>query len=137
YNQTGIILQVASNPNINITLQVGAVTDTVDVSADAAMVETRSNAIGQVIDQVRVVELPLNGRQITDLVSLTGGATNLANVMLANGGTQATALTPNRNYPTDAAISVAGGAGNKTNYMLDGTTNLDLVTGAGLPFPFP
>src|SRR5439155_23619305 len=83
------------------------------------------------------VELPLNGRQITDLASLTGGATNLAVVMTSAGTSVGSALVPNRNYPTDAAISVAGGGGNKTNYMLDGTANVDLVTGAGLPFPFP
>ena len=79
----------------------------------------------------------MNGRQITDLASLSGATTNLATVLTSGGTTQATSLVPNRNYPTDAAISIAGSAGNKTNYMLDGTLNFDLVTGAGLPFPFP
>ena len=137
YVQTGIVLQVNSNPTIPVVLEVGTVDQSVTVEASAAMVETTSNAIGQVIDQQRVVDLPLNGRRITDLATLTGGATDLHNVMLANGNTQGTALTPNRNYPGGGAIAIAGAAGNKTNYRLDGTANMDLVTGASLPFPFP
>jgi hypothetical protein len=116
YVQTGIVLQVNSNPTIPVVLTVGQVDQTVNVEAGAAMVETLSNAIGQVIDQQRVVDLPLNGRRITDLASLTGGATDLHNVMLANGETRGTALTPNRNYPGGGAIAIAGAAGNKTNY---------------------
>ena len=137
YTQNGIVMEVDSNPQINVTMKVGAVSESVEVNAQAAMVETHSNAIGQVIDQQRVVDLPLNGRQITDLASLSGATLNLNNIMASGGTTQATALVPNRNYPTDAAISIAGGGGGKTNYMLDGTLNFDIVTGAGLPFPFP
>ena len=74
YAQTGIVLQVNSNPTIPVVLSVGEITETVQVEANAAMVETVSNAIGQVIDQQRLVDLPLNGRRITDLASLTGGA---------------------------------------------------------------
>src|SRR5262252_7975726 len=61
YVQTGIVLQVNSNPAINVVLQVGKVSETLEVQADAAMVETRSTGVGQVIDQQRIVELPLNG----------------------------------------------------------------------------
>ncbi len=50
YAQSGIVLQVNSNPEINVTLQVGAVTQIVEVQANATMVETQSNAgLGQVI----------------------------------------------------------------------------------------
>src|SRR5881628_2593022 len=58
--QTGIVLQVDSNPVININLEVGQVSEQVEVQADAALVETRSTGVGQVIDNVRVLELPLN-----------------------------------------------------------------------------
>src|SRR6266705_3877967 len=61
YVQSGIVLQVNSNPTINVVLQVGQVTSVLEVQADANMVETHSNVIGQVIDQQRVAELPLNG----------------------------------------------------------------------------
>ena len=60
YAQSGIVLQVNSNPAINVTLQVGAVTQTVEVQANAAMVETESNAgLGQVIQPEQVVDLPV------------------------------------------------------------------------------
>src|SRR5437762_5920592 len=57
FSQTGIVLQVGANPVINISLQVGQVSETVEVQADAALVETRSTGVGQVMDNVRVMEL--------------------------------------------------------------------------------
>ena len=72
--QTGIVLQVNSNPVINAVLEVGQVTEQVEVQANAAQVETRSTAVGQVIENERILELPLNGRQVTDLITLSGAA---------------------------------------------------------------
>src|SRR6266850_2241573 len=74
YVRTGIVLQVNSNPLINVTLQVGQVTETVEVQANAALVETRSTGVGTVIENQRILELPLNGRQATDLIFLAGAA---------------------------------------------------------------
>src|SRR5438093_5935044 len=53
--QTGIVLQVNGNPVINISLEVGQVSEQVDVNADAALVETRSTCVGAVIDHVGVL----------------------------------------------------------------------------------
>src|SRR5256885_8703910 len=75
YVQTGITLQVNSNPTIPVLLEVGQVSEQVEVAADAALVETRSTGVGQVIDNQRVLELPLNGRQATELIFLSGMAT--------------------------------------------------------------
>src|SRR5437763_10262184 len=107
FSQTGIVLQVDANPVLNVTLQVGQVSETVEVQADAALVETRSTGIGQVIDNVRVLELPLNGRQVTDLIILSGAA--------VGGGNQGTART----WPTDF-ISVGGGLNDGLTFLLDG-----------------
>ena len=74
FAQTGIVLQVNSNPAINIVLQVGQLTETVEVQANAAMVETRSTGVGQVMENARILELPLVGRQVYDLVTLSGAA---------------------------------------------------------------
>ena len=109
YVQTGIVLQVNDNPLINAVLEVGQVTETVEVQANAALVETRTTTIAQVIDNQRVLELPLNGRQVTELVLLSGVA-NVGGVNSNNSGI--------RNYPT-TTISVAGGAGNGIVYLLD------------------
>src|SRR5947208_5077640 len=124
FAQTGIVLQVGSNPVINISLQVGQVADTVEVQADAALVETRATGVGQVIDNVRVLELPLNGRQVTDLIILSGAA--------VGGGNQGTART----WPTDF-ISVGGGLNDGLTYLLDGGTHNDPFSNANLPLPFP
>src|SRR5262245_52305673 len=126
YVQQGIVLQVNSNPAIHITLQVGAVTETVDVRADAAMVETQTTSIGQIIDNQRVVELPLNGRDVTQLIALSGAA-------VAGGG----GLKSNLNHPDAVAYSVAGGLVNATNYVLDGGNHVDPRTNVGMPLPFP
>src|SRR3989442_4791537 len=72
--QTGIVLQVNSSPVINAVMQVGQVTEQVDVQANATLVETRNSGVGQVIDNVRILELPLNGRNVTDLITLAGAA---------------------------------------------------------------
>ena len=122
--QTGIVLQVGGNPVINVSLEVGQVTEQIEVQADAALVETRSTGVGQVIDNLRVLELPLNGRNLQELIILSGAA--------VGGGNQATART----WPTDY-ISVGGGLNDSLTYMLDGGTHNDPYSNANLPLPFP
>ncbi len=75
YRQTGIVLEVGHTGEINVTLSVGAVTETIEVSADASMVETKDSAIAQVMDQRKLVDLPLNGRNLTQLLTFVGGGT--------------------------------------------------------------
>src|SRR4051812_49351268 len=102
YVQSGIVLQVQSNPTIDIGLKVGALTEEVTVNADAALVETHSTGIGQVVDNQRVVEMPLNGRNATELVFLAGMAT----IGGSNGGVLNSAPDP-----SNVMISGAGGGG--------------------------
>src|SRR5437899_9989766 len=75
--QTGIVLQVNSNPVINVTLEVGQRSEQVEVQANAALVETRTVGVGQVMETQRILELPLNGRNVTDLITLGGGPVSL------------------------------------------------------------
>jgi hypothetical protein len=95
------------------------------------MVETHSNGVGQVIDQDRVLELPLNGRQVTQLVTLSGAA---AEFVPTSAGQS---LISNKNYPGSTAVSVAGGQGGQTLFLLDGGSNMDPISNIGLPMPFP
>src|SRR5207249_10317277 len=122
--QTGIVLQVDSNPVININLEVGQVSEQVEVNADAALVETRSTGVGQVIDNVRVLELPLNGRQVTDLIILSGAA--------IGGGNQGTPRT----WAT-AHISVLGGLNDGLTYLFDGCRHNDPFSKSHLPLRVP
>src|SRR5438309_7069684 len=78
YVQTGIVLQVNSNPVINPVLEVGQVSEQIEVQANAALVETRNAGVGQVIEKERILELPLNGRTVTDLITLSGAAVQTA-----------------------------------------------------------
>ena len=124
YVQTGIVLQVGSSPVIPVILQVGQVAEQIEVSADAALVETQTSAIGTVVDNQRILEMPLNGRNVTELIFLAGMAT------------PAGALASVRNYPT-ISISVAGGTGLGITYNLDGTNHNDAYNNLTLPMPFP
>src|SRR6202007_1168455 len=118
---------VASNPTVPITLKVGAVTEQVQVEANASMVETQSTGVGQVIDSQRVVDLPLVGRQATDLVVLSGAA-------VQNGITNSN----NRGgYPNVSTFSVAGGLGGCNICASDGACHNDLSALSALPIPFP
>jgi hypothetical protein len=128
YVQSGIVLQVDSNPTVDAALKVGSVSEQVVVEANAAMVETQSTGVGTVVDNQRVVEMPLNGRNATELVFLAGMATI--------GGTNGGFLNSVRNYPT-VMISVAGGVANQQTYALDGANHNDAYNGLNLPLPFP
>src|SRR5215470_6497432 len=67
YVQSGIVLQVGTTPTVTAVLEVGQVSDQVEVKADASLVEARSSGVGNVIDMQRVLEMPLNGRNPTEL----------------------------------------------------------------------
>ncbi len=122
--QSGIVLQVASNPTVDVTLKVGGVNEQVVVEASASLVETQSTGVGQVVDQQRVVDLPLNGRNVTDLIFLTGGANT-------------TTLAGRSSYPSSTPVSIAGGGVGTVGYVLDGGTHNDPLSNQNLPLPFP
>lgn len=131
YVQTGIVLQVSNNVTINITLKVGEVSQHVQVSANASMVQTNTTSLSQVVDQARMVDLPLNGRVATSLVMLAGAANDTGP---ANGVSD---LTGSKNYFSADSISVAGGQANGTNYLLDGAEQMDAFSWVNMPYPFP
>src|SRR5690242_2189458 len=120
YIQNGITLQVATNIEIPVTLQIGAVTESVTVTSNAAMVETKENSISQVIDHQRIEELPLNDRNPARLLTLSGGTST----MTLNGGD----LTGSKNMQGSngsVQFSVAGAQANGVNFLLDGGDNND------------
>jgi hypothetical protein len=122
YVQTGILLSVGNNVTINVELTIGSTQQQIQVTANATMVETRDTATSQVIDQQRVLDLPLNGRQASSLILLSGGAVDATAL--------GTDLATTKNYGSSniaatSAISVAGGQASGTNYMMDGGDNND------------
>lgn len=125
FAQSGIVLAVGETRSINVTMHIGALEETITVQADAALIETRSVNVGTVITQEQIVDLPLNGRSVLQLITLSGSAVENAT------------LTDNRQYPNAVAISVAGGTGNSTMYLVDGGYNNDPQNNTGNPMPFP
>jgi Carboxypeptidase regulatory-like domain len=130
YVQTGIILQINSSVTINVTLKVGEVKQQVQVTANASMLQAQTSSVGQVMDDRRILDLPLNGRQATDLIMLMGAATNTVNPNLTD-------IKTSKNYFSSDSISVAGGQSSATSYRLDGATHMDNFSNINLPFPFP
>ena len=113
--QADVELLVNQDAEVNFTLQVGAVSQTVDVTAAPPALQTTNATISQVIGSKEVVDLPLNGRQFTQLVLLTPGAAPKETgqqgffvIPIGGGG-----ISP----------SVNGQRGQQNNFTLDGVLN--------------
>ncbi len=131
YEQTGIILQVGESPKINIALKLGETTERVVVSSNGAMIQTDTTSVSQVIDHARMVDLPLNGRNATQLIMLSGAANNIGP---ANGMSD---LTGSKDYFSADAISVRRRAGERNALPARRRRKYGLVAKREPPLPFP
>src|SRR5665213_1160760 len=122
--QTGIVLQVATTPTVDVALKIGAVNEQVQVEANAALVETQATGVGNVMENQRIVELPLNGRVATDLIQYTAGA--IPQGVAGNGG-----------YPGTQQFVIAGGQAYGVAFWLDGSVYNNPWDLANMPLPFP
>lgn len=111
---TNLKLDVATSVTENVQLKVGAATETIEIVADAAIIETTTNSMGQVINEKTVQEIPLNGRHFTDLSLLTPGT-----------------MTPPANGFLSAPLRGQGSFGINTAGQREDTTNW-LVNGINL-----
>ena len=125
FEQTGIVLNVGDTRSANVKLALGTLAETISVVADAGLVQTRTLSVGQVTSEELIVGLPLNGRNASQLLLLQGSA--------VEGGV----TTGNRGFPGQVAISVAGGTGNSTQFLVDGGFNNEPQSNAGSAIPFP
>ena len=73
YSQTGIVLQVGSNPVIPVVMAIGTVAETVTVTGESPLIDTGKLGIGQVMDNRRILDLPLNGRNAAALIEFLPG----------------------------------------------------------------
>lgn len=112
-------LQVEQIARIDFHLQIGAVTEVVEVTGGAPLLTTESATVGTVIDNKRIVELPLNGRSFTQLIALSP---NVAANFVNNGGQAATRQGGDR---AAQEISVGGSRREYMNFTLDGVQNTD------------
>src|SRR5437870_4903306 len=126
YAQSGIVLEVNSSPVVNVTLEVGQVAETIEVQANASLVETRKSGIGEVVENARILDLPLNGRSVVDLLALVPAA-----------APSATLTGNNRDPFAQGNVSIAGGLNSGLNYNLDGADHNNPFQGSYLSMPFP
>jgi hypothetical protein len=122
YVQTGLQLRVGATPTINTALALGSLQETVSVEAAAPIVDVRSAGISDVVQNVH--EMPLQGRQVTDLIVLSGAAVQ-------------TGVADSRSMTGGVSISVAGGLSFGVAYLLDGAMHNNPQNNANLPLPFP
>jgi hypothetical protein len=124
YAQTDIVLQVGATPTINVVLAVGNVAETVSVEGAAPLVDVKSAGISEVVENERILELPLQARQVTDLIVLAGAAVQ-------------TGTADSRSMQGGVSIAVAGGLSFGVTYSLDGAMHNNPQNNANLPLPFP
>ncbi len=125
YVQSGIVLQVGSNPTLDVSLQVGSTAQAVTVTANAAIVETHSSSVGEVVNHQEILDIPLNARDPMQLLTLTPSA-------VVAGGYN-TAL----DFPNPYTIAFAGTSPGVGTYILDGGNDNDAHTSDSYPLPFP
>ena len=124
YVQTGIVLQVAASPTINVSLAIGGLEESVTVEAAAPLVDVRSAGVSEVVENERILEMPLQARDVTSLLMMVGAAVNTG--------------SPNsRSFGGAVNVAVAGGLPFGVAYLLDGAMHNDSQNNANLPLPFP
>lgn len=111
----GIQVRVNDTVEVNIELQVGSTSESIQVTAETPLLSTAESSLGQVIDERRVVELPSFGGSPMVLVQLAPGIINSTNLRLAKAGSFS--INKNSQFSTD-------GAGQYNNeFTLDGVSN--------------
>src|SRR3954471_8592320 len=129
YTQKGITLQADQTATVNTTLSVGRSAETVLVTAEPPQVNTTTATMSEVVEQRRVVDLPLNGRNAASLLLVVAGANQAPASDVDQGNT--------KTFPGSVTVSTNGSRQNQVSYRLDGANNNDLYTNTNQPFPFP
>jgi outer membrane receptor protein involved in Fe transport len=125
FHQDGVLLTTNENARVDATLQVGNVNQSVSVTSEAPLVDSRSSTVGTLIDSRRVVELPINGRNIISLAGLLPGASQVNAPQTFTGDR------------SGATVAVSGSRGNDNLFLFDGTEFNASFRNTGLNYPPP
>jgi hypothetical protein len=113
---TDIRIQVGQRARVDVEMSVGQITESITVSAAAAtLLNSESAAIGQVLEQQAIINLPLSGRNFIQLATITSGA-----VPIGIGTSPATSWTGR----SDMTLSIAGGRESNNSFLLNGIETL-------------
>jgi len=126
YVREAIGLTVGQAATVDVKMRLGEVTEKVTVQADADMINLRTATTGELIDEKKIVDLPLNGRQPQTLVYLAPSTMNLGRTGFTPGGSNAF-VTP----------AISGTGMQQVNYQMDGGGNNETHIGLNQPFPNP
>ena len=119
----GIALSALQSLRVDFILELGQVTETVTITSQAPQVDTRSTQIGMTVDDRRIKDLPLNGRNPLDLVRLVPGVQRVSTTIRPSFGQQ--------------NMNINGGRHFSVNYLLDGGSMSYFHRGQGLILPPP
>jgi outer membrane receptor protein involved in Fe transport len=125
FHRQGVSLTANQNVRIDASLDVGSVSESVQVTAEAPLVDSRSSVVGTLIDERRVLDLPMNGRNVIALASLLPGVTSVSAPQTFTG---------DRSGPT---LTISGSRSNQNLFMFDGAQFNALFRNTGLNFPPP
>jgi hypothetical protein len=123
WEQTSINLTVGPSLTINPQFVVGSTTEQVEVTEAPPLITTSGSNISQVVDSLQIQELPLNGRNAPQLVSLAPGVVSTG--------------TAGQFGATQVTFASSGGRDIDTNYSLDGGINIDAFYGIANEYPNP
>ncbi len=127
-------LQVSQVKSINFVLKIGAASNTVEVTSAAPLVDTETSSVGEVVEGRQLSEIPLNGRNFTQLALLSPGVTKGSYGSVASG-TNGNAETFRYSETGGGALSVNGLPPEANNYILDGVDNNESLANALTFFP--
>ena len=114
--RSGITLTLGREAVVDVTMRVGAVTETVSVTGEAPLIETTTSSVAQLVDENTIALLPLNGRDLTQLATLQAGVS-----LSVTAGTSTTGGPGKK-------ISIAGARPSQSSYLLDG---MDIMNNSG------
>jgi len=114
-SHSGVTLQVQDRLRLDFTMSVGSVSETVDVTSDAPIIQSETSSLGQVIVSTQITELPLNGRDYTQLATLSTGVVRTSSG--TNGNTGGSSTGGQNSFVAN------GTRGTLNNFLLDGIDN--------------
>ncbi len=125
FQQQGITLSPNANVRADAGLEIGSVAESIRVTGEATLVDSRSSTVGTLIDPRRVVELPIDGRNVVGLAVLLPGVSNISAPQTFTG---------DRSGPS---VSVSGSRGNNNLFLFDGAQHNGFYRNTGLNYPPP
>jgi hypothetical protein len=123
FHQEGVLVEINRAARLDVRLEVGAISESVNVSADATLVDTTQSSVSQIVEQTRIAELPLSGRNTAELVRLTPGVVTLD--------------TQSSLGYTEYRISANGANFQQVQVLLDGGSNTSPFRNTGNALPNP